>query len=135
MEAEKKHISLKLTKEEDMNYFILGDADKLKQVFINLVNNAIKFTKEFGEISINIYKNEKIFVEIEDNGIGIKKEDLPYIFEHMYRGDKSRHETEGSGIGLTIARSILTLHSATIEVESQEGKGTKFVVSFNSIDE
>jgi signal transduction histidine kinase len=135
MEAEKKHISLKLTKVEDINYFILGDADKLKQVFINLVNNAIKFTKEFGEISINIYKNEKIFVEIEDNGIGIKKEDLPYIFEHMYRGDKSRHETEGSGIGLTIARSILTLHSATIEVESQEGKGTKFVVSFNSIDE
>jgi signal transduction histidine kinase len=135
MEAEKKHISLKLTKEEDINYFILGDADKLKQVFINLVNNAIKFTKEFGEISINIYKNEKIYVEIEDNGIGIKKEDLPYIFEHMYRGDKSRHEIEGSGIGLTIARSILTLHSATIEVESQEGKGTKFIVSFNSIDE
>ncbi|MDF2948487.1 MAG: resE8 [Sedimentibacter sp.] len=135
MEAEKKHISLKLTKEEDINYFILGDADKLKQVFINLVNNAIKFTKEFGEISINIYKNEKIYVEIEDNGIGIKKEDLPYIFEHMYRGDKSRHEIEGSGIGLTIARSILTLHSATIEVESQEGKGTKFIVIFNSIDE
>lgn len=135
MEAGKKHIALKFSKEEGLNYFILGDSDKLKQVFINLVNNAIKFTKEFGEISINIYKNEKIYVEIEDNGIGIKKEDLPYIFEHMYRGDKSRHETEGSGIGLTIARSILTLHSATIEVESQEGKGSKFIVCFNPIDD
>lgn len=135
MEAEKKHIDLKLTKEENLNYFILGDSDKLKQVFINLVNNAIKYIKEFGEITINIYKKEKIYVEIIDNGIGIKKEDLPFIFERLYRGDKSRHETEGSGIGLTIAKSILTLHSATIEVESEEGKGTKFTVCFNSLED
>ncbi len=135
MEAGKKHISLNISKEENINYFILGDSDRLNQVFINLVNNAIKFTEENGEISINIFKRDKIFVEIKDSGIGIKKEDLPYIFEHMYRGDKSRHETEGSGIGLTIARSILTLHSATIEVESQEGIGTKFIVCFNPIDE
>lgn len=135
MDAEKKHISLKLKKEENKNYFILGDSDKLKQVFINLVNNAIKFTNEYGEISINIYKDEKIFVEIEDNGIGIKKEDLPFIFERLYRGDKSRHETEGSGIGLTIVKNILNLHSATIEVASDEGKKTKFTVSFNSLEE
>lgn len=136
MEAEKKHISLKLSKEENLNYFILGDSDKLKQVFINLVNNAIKFTGENGEILINICKNDKkVFVEIVDNGIGIIKEDIPFIFERLYRGDKSRHETEGSGIGLTIAKSILTLHSATIDVVSQEGKGTKFIVSFNSLED
>lgn len=135
MEAEKKHILLTLMKEEDTSYFILGDSDKLKQVFINLVNNAIKFTQEFGVITINIYRNDKIFVEIEDNGIGIKKGDLPFIFEHLYRGDISRHETEGSGIGLTIAKNILTLHSATIDVESEEGKKTKVTVCFNSLEE
>ncbi|MGD9568910.1 MAG: sensor histidine kinase [Sedimentibacter sp.] len=135
MDADKKHISLKLSKEENKTYFLLGDSDKLKQVFLNLINNSIKFTKENGEISINIYKSNKIFVDIKDNGIGIKKEDLPFIYEHLYRGDRSRHEIEGSGIGLTIAKSILSIHSATIEVESEEGKGTKFTVCFNSIDE
>lgn len=134
MEAGNKNISLQFIKEEDVNYFILGDVDKLKQVFINLVNNAVKFTGENGEISIRIYKDgNKIFVEIQDNGIGIKKEDLPFIFEHLYRGDKSRHETEGSGIGLTIAKNILDIHSASIEVESEEGKGSLFKIIFNEL--
>jgi signal transduction histidine kinase len=133
-EAEHKNIEFRLIKEGNVGYFILGDADKLKQVFINLMNNAVKFTDENGEISIKIYKDEKkIFVEIQDNGIGIKKEDLPFIFEHLYRGDKSRHETEGSGIGLTIAKNILDLHSAAIEVESEEGKGSLFKVIFDAL--
>lgn len=134
MEAGNKNISLQLIKEENVNYFIIGDSDALKQVFINLVNNAIKFTDENGKISITIYKDEKIFVEIEDNGIGIKKEDIPFIFERLYRGDKSRHETEGSGIGLTIAKNILDLHSAVIEVESEYGKGTRFKIIFNELE-
>lgn len=133
-EAEAKNITLKLSKNED-NYFIMGDSDKLKQVFINLFNNAVKFTDNSGEISINIYKdNNKIFVTIKDNGTGIKKEDLPFIFERLYRGDKSRHETEGSGIGLTIVKDILDLHSASVEVESEEGKGTLFKIIFNELD-
>jgi signal transduction histidine kinase len=68
---------------------------------------------------------------VKDNGIGIKKEDLPFIFERLYRGDKSRHQIEGSGIGLTIVKNILQLHNANIEVESEEGKGSTFRVSFN----
>lgn len=133
-EAEAKNITLKLSKNED-NYFIMGDSDKLKQVFINLFNNAVKFTDNSGEISINIYKdNNKMFVTIKDNGTGIKKEDLPFIFERLYRGDKSRHETEGSGIGLTIVKDILDLHSASVEVESEEGKGTLFKIIFNELD-
>lgn len=133
-EAEAKNITLKLSKNED-NYFIMGDSDKLKQVFINLFNNAVKFTDNSGEISINIYKdNNKIFVTIKDNGTGIKKEDLPFIFERLYRGDKSRHETEGNGIGLTIVKDILDLHSASVEVESEEGKGTLFKIIFNELD-
>lgn len=135
IEADNKNISLQLLKEDNHNYFILGDADKLKQVFINLVNNSIKFTDNDGEILISIHKDEKkIYIIIKDNGIGIKKEDLPFIFERLYRGDKSRHETEGSGIGLTIAKDILDLHSASIEVESHEGKGTLFRLIFNALN-
>lgn len=61
----------------------------------------------------------------------LKKEDLPFIFERLYRGDKSRHQIEGSGIGLTIVKNILQLHLASIDVESEEGKGSKFTVYFN----
>ncbi len=76
-------------------------------------------------------KNKKVILRIEDTGIGIKEEDLPYVFERLYRGDKSRHEIEGSGIGLTIVKNILTLHKAIIEVKSKEGKGSVFTVYFN----
>lgn len=133
-EAGAKNITLSLTKKEE-DYFILGDSDKLKQVFINLFNNAVKFTNNNGIIIIDIDKDgKKIFVTIKDTGIGIKIEDLPFIFERLYRGDKSRHETEGSGIGLTIAKNILDIHSASIEVESEEGKGTEIKIIFNALD-
>jgi signal transduction histidine kinase len=93
-------------------------------------NNSIKFTNHNGTIWINISSNIKsVMVQIKDNGIGIKKEDLPFIFERMYRGDKSRQKIEGSGIGLTIAKKILTLHSATIDVESNVNRGSIFTVA------
>lgn len=116
---------------ENEEYYINGDEDKLKQVFINLIDNAIKFTGNDGRIDINLSKNgEKVIVEINDNGIGISNEDMPYIFERLYRGDKSRHETEGSGIGLTIVKNILNLHLASIDVKSNEGEGTSVQISF-----
>ncbi len=134
VEARVKDISLKFIKGEGSEFFILGDADKLKQVFINIVDNALKFTEKKGEVSIYIHgDNGKIYVEVKDNGIGIKEEDISFIYEHLYRGDKSRHEVEGSGIGLTIAKNILNLHSASIDVESEEGKGTKFIITFNEL--
>lgn len=134
VEARVKDISLKFVKGEGSEFFILGDADKLKQVFINIVDNALKFTEKKGEVSIYIHgDNGKIYVEVKDNGIGIKEEDISFIYEHLYRGDKSRHEVEGSGIGLTIAKNILNLHSASIDVKSEEGKGTKFIITFNEL--
>ncbi len=134
VEARVKDISLKFVKGEGSEFFILGDADKLKQVFINIVDNALKFTEKKGEVSIYIHgDNGKIYVEVKDNGIGIKEEDILFIYEHLYRGDKSRHEVEGSGIGLTIAKNILNLHSASIDVKSEEGKGTKFIITFNEL--
>lgn len=132
MAAENKDIKLHYDIESNKNYDITGDKDKLKQVFINLISNALKFTEEHGEVWVNLYTDNKhIIVEVKDNGIGIKREDLAFIFERLYRGDKSRNEIEGSGIGLTIVKNIVQLHSASINVESEEGKGTTFKISFN----
>ncbi|EKQ51916.1 HAMP domain-containing sensor histidine kinase [Clostridium sp. Maddingley MBC34-26] len=130
--AAEKNVKLLINKNEDRDFIVPGDYDKLKQVFINLISNGIKFNKADGTVWVNISSDvNSVIVEIKDNGMGIKKEDLPYVFERMYRGDKSRHKIEGSGIGLTLVKKILTLHSGTIDVESKENKGTVFTVSIN----
>lgn len=134
MAAEEKDIKIDYYIGPNRDYRIDGDRDKLKQVFINLMSNALKFTKQKGNVWINVYDdNKNVIVEVKDNGIGIKEEDLPFIFERLYRGDKSRHEIEGSGIGLTIVKNTLQLHSANIDVESEEGEGTTFRVYFNKL--
>ena len=130
--ADEKNIKLIINKEEGENFIVVGDYDKLKQVFINLISNAIKFNNINGTVWVNISSDiNSVIIKIKDNGIGIKKEDLPYVFERMYRGDKSRHKIEGSGIGLTLVKKILTLHSGTIDVESKEDKETVFTVCIN----
>lgn len=114
-------------------YQIIADKDKIKQVIINILTNALKFSEGNGKIFIKLYKDKStIIMEVTDNGIGIKEEDLPFIFERLYRGDKSRSQIEGNGIGLTIVKNILELHNAMIEVESEEGLGTTVKVYFNS---
>lgn len=114
------------------NHTLEGDPDKLKQVFINLISNAIKFNREGGKVWVELMADkDKVTAVVRDNGMGIKKEDIPYIFERLYRGDKSRHEIEGSGIGLTIVKRMLILHSASIDVESEPDKGTKFKICFD----
>ncbi|HEY5562344.1 MAG TPA: HAMP domain-containing sensor histidine kinase [Clostridiaceae bacterium] len=128
--AKAKNININISTEPN-KYMIIGDEDKLKQVFINLLSNAIKFNKENGSIWVKLQElDNKIMVEIKDNGIGIKKEDLPYIFERLYRGDRSRQLTSGNGIGLTIVKKILDLHGASIDVLSEESKGATFTLNF-----
>jgi two-component system sensor histidine kinase BaeS len=132
--AENKNINVTLECNTCKKCYITGDIDKIKQVIINLLSNAVKFTKESGEIKITLKEaNEKIILKIEDTGIGIKEKDLPYIFERLYRGDKSRHEIEGTGIGLTIVQNILTLHKAVIDVKSKNEKGCVVTVYFNRL--
>ena len=132
MAAEKKNIEIEYSLEPNRDYLIIGDKDKLKQVFINILSNAVKFTEMNGQIHISLHSDaDNIHVEIKDNGIGIKEEDLPFIFERLYRGDKSRHQVEGNGIGLTIVKNILQLHQAKIEVDSVEGKGTTVKIQFS----
>jgi signal transduction histidine kinase len=113
------------------DYLITGDKDKLKQVFINVISNALKFTETNGKVLIKLYEtSNNLVVEISDNGMGIRKEDLPYIFERLYRGDKSRQQIEGNGIGLTIVKNILQLHNASVDVVSEEGEGTTIKIYF-----
>ena len=132
--AQNKNLDITLECSTGKQCNILGDSDKIKQVMINLLSNAVKFTPEKGAINVTLKEtDEKVMLKIEDTGIGIKEEDLPYIFERLYRGDKSRYEIEGTGIGLTIARNILTLHNAGIEVKSKEEKGCVVILYFNRI--
>jgi len=132
VQSRSRNIELILDYDKTGKYSVLGDMDSLKQVFINILSNAFKFSENNGKIWIQINcDNEHIFVRIKDEGIGIRKMDLPYIFERLYRADKSRNEIEGTGIGLTIVKQILILHSAKIDVKSEEGKGTCFTIRFN----
>ncbi len=108
---------------------VMGDRSYLEQVFINLLDNAIKYTHEGGEISISAFENEQkeIQVLIKDNGMGIPKEDLSRIFERFYRVDKGRSkELGGTGLGLSIVKHLVQAHGGRVWVESQPGKGSVF---------
>jgi signal transduction histidine kinase len=131
MHANRKNIKIEIHVKPKLNYIILGDKDKLQQVFYNILSNAVKFTDEGGTVSIRLGGNKNnVIVEVQDTGIGISNKDLPFIFERLYRGDKSRNQIEGNGIGLTISKQVLIHHSATIDVESEEGVGTNVIISF-----
>ena len=131
--AENKNIKIDYFIEpNDEEYLITGDKDKLKQVFINVISNALKFTESDGTVLINLYETNKNFiVEITDNGIGISQDDLPYVFERLYRGDRSRQQIEGNGIGLTIVKNLLQLHNASVDVVSKQGEGTTVKIYFD----
>jgi signal transduction histidine kinase len=107
-----------------------GDWHRLDQVFGNLVNNALRYTPDGGEITLSTARDESsVLLTIQDSGEGIAPEDLPFIFDRFWKGDKSRSRASGgSGLGLAIARQLLTAHGGSISVESQEGAGTTFTV-------
>jgi signal transduction histidine kinase len=123
----KKNISFDLELE---TVEITSDKDLLQEVWINLMQNAIKFSNPQGIIKIKLNKNdEMIKVCIEDYGAGIADSDKGRIFERFYKGDKS-HSKEGNGLGLVIVKKIVELLSGKIYFESKEGKGTVFIVEF-----
>ncbi|HDK26507.1 MAG TPA: phosphate regulon sensor histidine kinase PhoR, partial [Candidatus Atribacteria bacterium] len=107
---------------------IKADPEQIEVVFRNLLDNAIKYTPNRGEIYISAFeKAENIYIEIADNGIGISAEHLPRIFERFYRVDKDRsRKLGGTGLGLAIVKHIVQAHGGTIGVESKPGKGSKF---------
>jgi two-component system phosphate regulon sensor histidine kinase PhoR len=113
---------------QDFN--IKADKDKIEQVLVNLIDNAIKYTGQRGNIKVSLFEEkDSIMFTVEDNGIGIPKEHLDRIFERFYRVDKARsRELGGTGLGLSIVKHIVMLHGGHIDIDSEIGKGTKVTV-------
>ncbi len=110
---------------------VKGDRDRLKQVLLNLVGNAIQYTPPSGEVIMSLAKiGEQVRIVVRDTGPGIPEQDLPFIFERFYRAEKSRTRSRstGFGLGLSIAQWIVENHGGTVEVQSKEGVGTTFAV-------
>ncbi|MGL5149657.1 MAG: HAMP domain-containing sensor histidine kinase, partial [Clostridium sp.] len=131
VQAKNKNIKLELIQEN--NSFIVGNRDKFLQLVINLVENAIKYSGDGCEVKVKSYnKNGNYFFKVEDNGIGIPREDLPRIFERFYRVDKAR-KSGGTGLGLAIVKHIVKTFNGSIKVDSELGVGTSFRIKIKHI--
>jgi len=120
-------------KNELANIKIKGDKQSLVELFVILLDNAIKYSPRESKISLSIKREgSHAYVKIKDQGVGIKASDLPYIFNRFYRADNSRSKDEipGYGLGLSIAKQIVDLHDGSILANSKPGKGSEFVVKF-----
>lgn len=127
--ADKKNVSI-IIKGEDVPDLI-GDIDKFKQMIINLMDNAVKYSEDGDSVVVEIgVKNNNCVISIEDTGMGIPKEQIPRLFERFYRVDKARSRANGgTGLGLAIVKHILISFNGAIEVESEVGVGSKFTLT------
>jgi heavy metal sensor kinase len=107
-----------------------GDRARLKQVIVNLLDNAIKFTAPGGQIHVRVsLREQRAILEVTDNGMGMPPEAIPHVFERFFRVDKARsRDLGGAGLGLSIVKSICLAHRGRVEVESKEGHGSRFIV-------
>lgn len=130
MDAKKHAHTLLLDMDEDLPE-ITGDRERIEQVLINILSNAVKYTPDGGKISMRVHYNEGyIHISVTDNGIGIPKSDLPRVFERFYRVDKARsREKGGTGLGLAIAREIIEYHGGDISISSVFNHGTTVKLS------
>ncbi|HDN79152.1 MAG TPA: ATP-binding protein, partial [Chloroflexi bacterium] len=105
---------------------VMGDPDRLKQLLLNLVDNALKYTPPGGQVTLSLYnEGEWVRVDVSDTGMGIPEEELPYVFERFYRGKNARRK-RGAGLGLAIAKWIAEAHKGYLTVESEVGRGSTF---------
>jgi signal transduction histidine kinase/CheY-like chemotaxis protein len=118
--------------EESNQAHILGDRDKIEQVFTNLINNSVKYSPNGGDIEIKLYHHEdRVFVDIKDQGLGIPEDSMDKLFSRFYRIDNSdRRRIGGTGLGLAIVQEIMKAHNGEVSVQSQYGSGSTFICSF-----
>src|SRR3984893_8538517 len=116
--------------------YVEGDRSRLQQVIVNLIDNAIKYTQEGGQVEIGVRRDGvKALLEVTDNGAGISTQAFPHVFERFYRADKARSRTSGgAGLGLSIVKAICTAHGAEIKMFSQEGHGSRFSIELALLD-
>jgi two-component system phosphate regulon sensor histidine kinase PhoR len=126
--AKEKGIKMKFAGKREKPINVIADRKKISQVINNLINNSIKYGKENGFTKVDFTDmDDKIIVEVSDNGIGIPRSDLPRIFERFYRVDKSHsRQMGGTGLGLSIVKHIIEAHNQKISVRSKTGEGTSF---------
>ncbi len=124
-----KHVAVELTEVDQV--VVLGDEDRLKQLMLNLVDNAIKYTQPGGHVGLSLAKDSGwAQLVVSDTGVGIPSDDLPHIFDRFYRVDKARSRAQGgSGLGLAIAKWIVQAHGGAIKVDSTVGVGTTFTIT------
>ncbi|MBL8005984.1 MAG: ATP-binding protein [Ignavibacteria bacterium] len=129
--AAKKNISVNFFPPDIKDVKVFGDEQRLQQVLVNLIDNAVKYTPSDGNVNVSIDVQEKeVWISVEDTGIGIPQKDIKRIFERFYRVDKTRsREIGGSGLGLSIVKHILEAHSSQIKVESEPNLGSRFAFS------
>lgn len=125
--AEDEHI--RIIEHLTPNTFMRGDMLKVQQAVFNLMDNALKYTPEGGEVTVVVHGNGcEVFISIKDSGIGIGSSDLPRVFDRFFRGDRSRSHP-GSGLGLSLARAFARAHGGDIRVESSPGQGAVFTIT------
>jgi two-component system phosphate regulon sensor histidine kinase PhoR len=130
--AKKKKIKLTVNKDKGLKTKVIADKEKIEQVLTNLIDNSIKYGKDYGttEIVIQSLNEDKIIVRVTDNGVGFKKENYTRIFERFFRVDRSGSRSAGgSGLGLAIVKHIIDAHDEKIYVESELGVGSEFSFS------
>ncbi|MCX8080600.1 MAG: ATP-binding protein [Bacteroidia bacterium] len=126
--SSKKNIQLKFDKKYDKPIYVYADEYRIRQVLVNLITNSIKYGKVNGEtvVSFSFY-DDKVFISVKDNGVGIEEVHLPRLFERFYRVDKGRsREQGGTGLGLAIVKHIVEAHNSSISVKSKVGEGSEF---------
>jgi signal transduction histidine kinase len=125
-QAAERQVSIALQAPETLPT-IIGDPDRLKQVMVNLVSNAVKYNHEGGRVDIEAkVREDELNVAVKDTGRGIAEEDLPHVFEKFYRVDDPDLQAKGTGLGLPIAKHIVEVHGGTISVQSVRGQGSTF---------
>jgi signal transduction histidine kinase len=128
MQAKEKHISLGVEIPRDLPHAIEADKALLQQALYNLVENALKYTPEGGEVTLHLQTDPSALIfAVQDTGIGIQQSDLPRLFEKFYRGTNREALTKrGTGLGLAIVKSIAERHGGKVWAESELGKGSTF---------
>ncbi|MFC5541813.1 MAG: HAMP domain-containing sensor histidine kinase [Bacilli bacterium] len=134
-QANKKNI--RIVQNLDENCIVQGDEEKLKQIFINVIENAIRYSNENAKITVHSYQSDhRAIIEIQDEGIGIPEEDLPHITERFYRVNKARSRIDGgAGLGLSIVKQLVKQHDGALAIKSVVGEGTLVTISLPLMEE